>query len=176
MSSYIPSSGVRPNDLRSDYIKTVASPNDPSVGDVYFNDNQISDEQIDYAKLPFKRGTIHLPNSQWNFYKGTYCGRHYEIAAKIDYINRHILPGDRLWCSAAWEYGQVVRFTHRGDAVHTKDDTRYLAALDEKAIQEKYKSTRRRVEPCSICCGSICCKLLSTAVLVSAVALYVFLS
>ena len=154
--------------LRSEGLSIKAASPGSKYGNVYvLPRSQRINEVIDFSKIPFKRGQIfcveetqekiitafdyltkHVEiddkvykiRSSNNFEKGAYCGRQYELARKISYVNQYGLPNERELCPDC-------EITHDGTAVSTNSKHLNLMDLDINEIERSYSATRSRVEP-----------------------------
>lgn len=132
---------------------------------VYVIKEQNENKVINFNEIPFKSGNIKFVDKQsycgkpeqvningeiYNvgssmpFKKGSYCGRQYDLASKIDYINQNLRDGEPQYCPN-------VRLTHEGNAILVNGRTRPLAVLDLPAIEKAYSETYNRLHPPSPC-------------------------
>ena len=126
-----------------------------------FNHSAPKDSFLDLNKIPFKQGIIRWTTNaavcdlkeqitirkkiynidpQITFSKGAYCGRQYELAYKIDYINQNIRQGEQ------WLYSSI-RLTHEGNAIESNGSIRVNKTLDLPVIEKAYSETYNRLHP-----------------------------
>ena len=143
--------------LSSDFYVDEASQSVYVIDKPYYSNS--TPNVINFNKIPFNYGRIkrltkhrlcgnpeqvNVNGEMYNvhvvapFNKGSYCGRQYDLAYKIDYINKNLREGELPCCPN-------VRFTHEGNAIIYNGRTRPLANLDLPAIEKAYSKTYYRL-------------------------------
>lgn len=103
---------------------------------------------IDFQQVPFRSGYICYidpsdltkKHASYRYDKGKYCGRQYELARKIEFINQNRWSGEPALYEDCY-------LTHDGSAVRRVNGRSIPLDLDIEIIESRYQKTIEREEP-----------------------------